>query len=67
MSVTALIVVIPLAILTIIWLVYDIYAAINKKQTITQWIMYMSQEYPAIPFLTGLMLGLLCGHLFLQF
>ena len=54
------------------WLVYDLvivclYWRSPTWPTITATVIRLSAAYPAVPFLTGLSLGLLCGHLFLQF
>ena len=54
------------------WLVYDLvvvylYWDAATWPTITATVQRLSSAYPAVPFLTGLSLGLLCGHLFLQF
>jgi hypothetical protein len=54
------------------WLVYDLVVVACYWQaptwpTITATVNDLSHEYPAIPALTCLTLGLLLGHLFLQF
>ena len=54
------------------WLIGDIYIYAYLKptygtKTITTRIQEISSEYIAIPFMTGLILGLLFGHLFGQF
>ena len=54
------------------WLVYDLVVVAccwraPTWPTITATVQRLSTAYPAVPFLAGLSLGLLCGHLFLQF
>lgn len=56
----------------VIWLIYDLLVVFYlgpryHVPTITHDIYTWSFKYPAIPFFTGLILGLLCGHFFLQF
>ena len=73
MSTTTIFVVGSLFIFFGMWLVYDLMAAFVWKprgqgvSTITHDIQNASKRVIAIPFLSGLLLGLLLGHLFLQF
>lgn len=58
--------------LAFIWLVgmffflvvYDIYAAIKGKVTISWSVFEISRKWPVIPFLSGFIIGFLMGHLF---
>ena len=49
---------------------YDVYLAwrygLASGKTISWQTYTLSRRYPAIPFLAGLVLGLLCGHLWLS-
>lgn len=51
------------------WLVFDVYVVVKfglaSGKTISWVILSASRKHIAIPFLTGLLIGLLCGHLFL--
>ena len=70
--VTELFVVVTALGFLVIWLAFDLLVVSYLRPkygtpTITHWIQATSATYPAIPFMTGLILGLICGHLFGQF
>ena len=55
-----------------VWLAYDVGVAAYLRPrfgtpTLTSEVIRLSKLYPAVPFLTGLVIGLVCGHLFGQF
>lgn len=56
----------------LLWLLYDIavltfLGARFGTLTITRELQRISSKYIVIPFMSGLILGLICGHLFGQF
>jgi len=67
MSAAGMLVVGSLAALALAWLVADIFFYATGRETITRFIIRASERHIAVPFLAGLLLGLLLGHLFLQF
>lgn len=66
---TWIVVIITVIIWALVWGGWDLYIVarygLNSGKTISWSIFQGSQTHPAIPFLIGLSLGLLCGHLFL--
>lgn len=70
MDVTLAFILITLAIFWISWLVFDLWVVITKPpgiHTITHEIQETSVKSIAFPALSMLLLGLILGHLFLQF
>jgi len=72
MTPTDWLIVVPLALLVVSWLVGDFLIAAHYRPrfgvpTITARVQELSRRYIALPFVTGLVLGLVCGHLFGQF
>ena len=72
MSLTDLLILVPVLLWALIWLIGDILIATWLRprygiRTITSRLQQLGSAYPAVPFLAGLVIGLLCGHLWLQF
>jgi len=57
------------AALILLAIVYDVWAVLSGRTTISAWTLRVSREYPILPFAVGLVLGLivgaLAGHLWL--
>lgn len=66
---TGYFILITLSLFFLSWIAFDLYivwtVGLESGQTISWTIYEASKKYPAIPFLTGLILGLLCGHFWL--
>lgn len=70
MKTTLLFVSLTLGLFLSSWAAYDLYVVkrygLESGKTISWAVFEKSKQQPAIPFLTGLTIGLLCGHFFLQ-
>jgi hypothetical protein len=66
MSLTAIFLVAFIVVGVTLLTVYDVWAALSHgyEATMSYVILHASLRYPIIPFLAGLVIGILAGHLF---
>lgn len=66
MNTTIIFILISLGLFLFSWVAFDFWVIANKgkKESISAHIIRLSHDFPMIPFLTGLLFGFVCGHLF---
>lgn len=68
MNTTMVFILLSVSAFVISWVIFDfvIIAKKGKYESISAHIIRLSREFPMIPFVVGIFLGFVCGHLFWQ-